>query len=119
MVKGNSHLVHVFERSVFKGYETLSWGRPPEPLQRRWVQCLHLIPICPQTRSSCLQVKSTFRPGPKHVRPMLRQTSFPSECSKERRSSDCENCFLAQSLKKGRHTPAMAPSTNRRDAPFT
>src|SRR5947207_6159528 len=29
-VKGNSHLVHVFERGVFKGYETLSWGRPGE-----------------------------------------------------------------------------------------
>ena len=25
-VKGNSHLVHTFERGVFKGYDTLSWG---------------------------------------------------------------------------------------------
>src|SRR5438874_2417710 len=29
-VKGNSHLVHTFERGVFKGYDTLSWGRPGE-----------------------------------------------------------------------------------------
>lgn len=29
-VKGNSHLVRVFERGVFKGYDMLSWGRPGE-----------------------------------------------------------------------------------------
>jgi hypothetical protein len=29
-VKGNSHLVHTFERGIFKGYDTLSWGRPGE-----------------------------------------------------------------------------------------
>jgi hypothetical protein len=29
-IKGNSHLVHTFERGVFKGYDTLSWGRPGE-----------------------------------------------------------------------------------------
>lgn len=29
-VKGNSHLVHVFERGVFKGYQTVSWNRPGE-----------------------------------------------------------------------------------------
>src|ERR1700730_10791716 len=29
-VKGNSHLAHVFERGIFKGYETLSWTRPGE-----------------------------------------------------------------------------------------
>lgn len=28
--KGNSHLVHTFERGVFKGYDTLSWGRAGE-----------------------------------------------------------------------------------------
>jgi hypothetical protein len=34
-VKGNSHLVHVFERGVFKGYETLSWGRPGEAAAKK------------------------------------------------------------------------------------
>lgn len=29
-VKGNSHLVNTFERGVFKGYDTLSWGPPGE-----------------------------------------------------------------------------------------
>jgi hypothetical protein len=29
-VKGNSHLVHTFERGLFKGYDALTWGRPGE-----------------------------------------------------------------------------------------
>lgn len=49
-VKGNSHLVHTFERGVFKGYDTLVGGDPEKSPPRRWTPLLLRIPRCGRMR---------------------------------------------------------------------
>ena len=77
-VKGNSHLVHVFEHGVFKGYKTLSWGgpreRPAKEMNDAFTPNAKLPPDAVELSASARPDKSDYFPtrpkaGPANVPP--------------------------------------------------
>ena len=78
--KGNSHLVHAFERGVFKGYQTLSWGAPPDRPAKEmndvFTQNAKLPPDAIELSSSAQPDKSDYFP----TRPKIRPPNVPPDC---------------------------------------
>jgi hypothetical protein len=79
-VKGNSHLVHVFERGVFRGYETLSWGRPRErpakEMNDAFTPNAKLAPDAVELSAGARPDKSDYFP----TRPKRRPPNVPPDC---------------------------------------
>ena len=78
--KGNSHLVHVFERGVFKGYQTLSWGKPGEKAAKEmndaFIANAKLPPDAVQLSASAQPDKSDYFP----THPKTRPPNVPPDC---------------------------------------
>ena len=78
--KGNSHLVHVFERGVFKGYQTLSWGKlgekPTKEMNDAFTSNAKLPPDAVELSASAQPDKSDYFP----TRPKTRPPNVPSDC---------------------------------------
>ena len=68
-VKGNSHLVHVFERGVFKGYETLSWGQPAKKMGSAFTPNPDLPPDAVELSASEQPDKSDYFSSRPNTRP--------------------------------------------------
>ena len=78
-VKGNSHLVHTFERGVFKGYDTLSWGRPGEPPAQKMGSIFTPNPKLP---SDAVELSAGEQPNKSDyfdTRPKLRPVIVPAD----------------------------------------
>jgi len=78
--KGNSHLVHVFERGVFKGYQTLSWGKPGErpakEMNDAFTANATLPPDAVELSASAEPDKRDYFP----TRPKTRPPNVPPNC---------------------------------------
>jgi hypothetical protein len=78
-VKGNSHLVRVFERGVFKGYDTLSFARPGEAPGKKMDSAFtpnsKLPPDAVELSSSEHPDKSDYFP----TRPKTRPANVPED----------------------------------------
>jgi hypothetical protein len=74
-VKGNSCSVHVFERGVFKGYETLNWGRPPEPPAKKMGSGFTPNPDLP---SDAVELSSSEQPDKSDYFPTRPETRSPN-----------------------------------------
>lgn len=78
--KGNSHLLHVFERGVFKGYETLSWGgsreRPAREMNDAFTPNAKLPPDAVELSASARPYRSDYFP----TRPKTRPPNVPPDC---------------------------------------
>jgi hypothetical protein len=69
------HLVHVFERGVFKGYETLSWGEPAKKMGSVFISNPDLPPDAVELSSSEPAEKSDYF----HTRPERRPPNVPDD----------------------------------------
>jgi hypothetical protein len=69
------HLVRVFERGVFKGYETLSWGQPAKKMSSAFIPNADLPPDAVELSSSEQAHKSDYFP----TRPKRRPPNAPDE----------------------------------------
>jgi len=78
--KGNSHLVHAFERGVFKGYQTLSWGKPDERPSKEmtdtFVPNAKLPPDAVQLSDAAQPDKADYFP----TSPKTKPENLPPDC---------------------------------------
>jgi hypothetical protein len=74
-VKGNSHLVHTFERGVFKGYDTLSWGQPAKKMGSTFTPNPDLPPDAVELSSTEQADKSDYF----QTRPKKRPWNVPDD----------------------------------------
>jgi hypothetical protein len=69
------HLVHVFERGVFKGYDTLQWGEPAKKIDDSFTPNPKLPPDAVELSSAAQPDKSDYFP----TRPQRRPWNVPDD----------------------------------------
>jgi hypothetical protein len=78
-VKGNSHLMHTFERGIFKGYDTLNLGRPGEKPAKKMDSAFTPNPKMP---ADAIELSASEQPDKSDyfpTRPKARPGNVPSD----------------------------------------